>query len=152
MTASLIMESNTVVLHPTDKIGKAAKELMAHRFRSLPVVDDNNRYVGQLTVNGMLYLVLPKVATMADGLNSVPYVNISLKDLHQRLMEVIDEPVTLCMEEDIKIVHPDTPLIETLLTLYHSKTSLPVVDKHTGRLTGMISYFDVGAKIMSEDV
>jgi CBS domain-containing protein len=33
------MESNTVVLHPTDKIGKAAEELSAHRFRSLPVVE-----------------------------------------------------------------------------------------------------------------
>ncbi len=152
MTASLIMESHPIVLHPTDTIGTAARHIMSHRYRSLPVVDDNECYLGQLTVNCMLYLVLPKAATMTKGLDSMPYVNTTLEDLRDRLHKVIDQPVTLCLKdkEKVQVIHPDTPLVETLLTLYQTRASLPVVDRITGRLEGMVSYFDVGAKIMEK--
>ena len=52
------------------------------------------------------------------------------------------------MSTDVAIVSPDTPLVETLLILYRTKTSIPVVERKTGRLVGMISYFDVGEKIL----
>jgi CBS domain-containing protein len=46
-------------------------------------------------------------------------------------------------------VSPDTALLETLLILYKTRASLPVVDPETGKLLGVISYFDVGEKILS---
>ncbi len=47
-------------------------------------------------------------------------------------------------------MHPDTPILETVLTLYNAKANLPVVEKDSGRLVGMISYYNVGAKILEE--
>ncbi len=40
-------------------------------------------------------------------------------------------------------------LVETLLLLYRNKTSIPVVSPDTGRLLGMISYWDAGEHILS---
>jgi CBS domain-containing protein len=41
------------------------------------------------------------------------------------------------------------PLVQTLLILYQNKDSLPVVDPDSGKLLGVISYWDAGEKILS---
>ncbi len=53
------------------------------------------------------------------------------------------------MKQDVEVVTPDTPLVETLLVLYRNRTSIPVVDPENNKLLGMISYWDVGEKILS---
>jgi CBS domain-containing protein len=45
-------------------------------------------------------------------------------------------------------VAPETSLIETLVTMYHQEQNLPVVDPVTGRLEGMISYYDIGDMLL----
>ena len=154
MTASIFMDPKPTVLHSRDTIGTAAQKIMKVRYRSLPVIDDNGRFLGTVTVNCLLYLVLPKVATMQrkrDRLESMPYVSTTLEDLRRRLKKAIDYPVTICLKDNVTVVHPDTPIVETLLTMYHIRKNLPVVERDTRRLVGMISYYDVGAKIMEEE-
>ena len=97
----------------------------------------------------MLRLVLPKTAVATKGLRGVAALSNTLEALRDRLNEVIDQPVTICLDPDVPVVHPNTPLIETLLTLYRTKTALGVVDETTRRLLGVISYFDVGERIMA---
>ncbi len=151
MTAKLFMNPNPVILRTSDTIAHGAEQIMAKQRRDLPVVDEEGRFRGMLTVNCLLYLALPKVATMEQGLDSMPYVQNSLDDLRARLKKYMNEPLTLCLKKkDIAVVHPDTPLVETLLTLYRAKSNLPVVERKTGRLVGTISYYNVGAKIMEE--
>ena len=60
-----------------------------------------------------------------------------------------DEPVTVCMNTNVETVAPDTPLIETLMLLYRTKASIPVLEPGTCKLLGMISYWDVGRHILS---
>jgi CBS-domain-containing membrane protein len=60
-----------------------------------------------------------------------------------------DKPVSMCMSTDAETVSPDTPLVETLLILYHARHSLPVVDPDNGKLVGVVSYWDAGEKILS---
>ena len=150
MTASLFMNPAPEVLKHTDRVGKAAEQIMAHRYRSLPVVDEEGRYLGIVGVNGMLRLVLPKAAVVDKGLKGLPYITTSLDDLKAKLRDVADEPVTVCLEKDVPTVHPDTPLLETLLKLYQTRTALAVVEEDSGRLLGVISYFDVGRTVMEQ--
>jgi CBS-domain-containing membrane protein len=149
MTAKSIMDPNPTYLKPTDVISKAAEYIMENRYRSLPVVDENGCYMGIFGVNCLLRLVLPKAAVMENGLDNVSFIHESLSDLHNRLREVEDKPITICMNTEIQTVTPDTPLVETLLILYRTKTSIPVVEKGTCKLLGMISYWDVGQNILS---
>lgn len=153
MTASLFMDPNPATLHPSDTIRTAIEKIMRVRYRSIPVVDEDGLFLGVVTVNCMLYLILPKIATIQNKrhrLESMPFVTATLEDLRLRLKEYIDAPVSICTKEPVVVVHPDTPLVETLLTLYNNRVNLPVVDKESGRLAGMISYYDVGAKILEE--
>ena len=149
MTAASIMDPNPVVLKPTNVISTAAKYIMENRYRNLPVVDDNGCYMGIFGVNCLLRLVLPKAAIMEKGLDSVSFMHESLADLHNRLREVEEQPMTLWMNTEVETVSPDHPLVETLLILYRTKTSIPVVEPGTCKLLGMISYWDAGRQILS---
>lgn len=151
-TASDIMDPHPTVLHPDDKISKGVRCIMKHRYRRLPVVDEQGRFKGVFGVNCLLRLVLPKAVVMNKGLKTVSFVRDSLSDLHRRLKEVEDEPISICMLYESTRVNPDMPLLETLLILYQTHASLPVVEPGTDRLLGVISYFDVGEKILSAEV
>ena len=143
------MDPNPVFLRPTDTVITAALYIMRHRYRNLPVVDECGCYLGIFGVNCLLKQVLPKAAVMDHGLEDVSFVQDTLADLHNRLREVEDKPVTICMNTEIATVPPDLPLVETLLILYRTRTSVPVVAPGTCELLGMISYWDVGEKILS---
>jgi CBS-domain-containing membrane protein len=124
---------------------------MENRYRNLPVVDEEGLFLGVFGVHCLLRSVLPKAVLVKDGLETVPFVRETLKDLRQRLANVEDQPVTVCLSEDIPVVNPETPLLETLLVLYRNRISIPVVEKGTGLLVGMISYFDVGENILAQE-
>jgi CBS domain-containing protein len=53
-------------------------------------------------------------------------------------------------KEGIDVVGPDTPLLETVLILFRTRASLPVVDPDSGKLLGVISYWDLGEKILEQ--
>lgn len=148
MTAESVMDPNPTVLKSTDTIKTAARYILDNRYRALPVVDDEGRYLGIFGVNCLLKQVLPKAVMMESGLENVGFIQETLHDLHERLKEVENLPISVCMHSDISTVEPDTPLVETLLLLYQTRISIPVVEPKTGKLVGMISYFDVGDKIM----
>jgi CBS-domain-containing membrane protein len=152
MNASMVMDPHPSVLHMDETIKKGIELVMDHRYRNIPVVDDNGCYKGIFGVNCLLRLVLPKAVLVERGLTSVPFVSDSLRDLRIRLKAVEDKPVTFCMNDDVTTVTPDTPLVETLLTLYKTHASVPVVEPDSGHLVGMISYWDVGAKILEQEI
>jgi len=149
MTATSIMDPNPTVVKPTDIIKTAIGYIMDNRYRNLPVVDDEGHYLGSFGVHCLLKNVLPKAVLMKKGLTSVPFLQETLADLHNRLRELENHPVSMCMNKEAETVSPDTPLVESLLILYRNRDSLPVVDTDSGKLLGVISYWDAGEKILS---
>ncbi|HFD86447.1 MAG TPA: CBS domain-containing protein [Gammaproteobacteria bacterium] len=149
MFAESIMDSEHTSLRPDHKIRSAAQCIMEKRYRSVPVTDENGRYLGLFGVTCLLKQVIPKAAIIEDGLENLSFVNDTLTDLHQRFTEIADQPISICMNQDAPTVAPDTPLIEALLILYRSKVSLPVVERESGKLLGMITYWGVGEKILA---
>ncbi len=152
MKASEVMDPNPTTLKPTDSIECAAKYIMERRYRSLPVVDDNFCYLGMFGVNCLLKQVIPKAVFMDKGLKNVSFIHESLEDLYQRFSDVKDQPISVCMTTEINSISPDTALTDTLLQLYETRASIPVVEPGTCKLLGMISYWDIGDKIMQTGV
>ena len=149
MTARLLMDPNPIRIHPSDSIGIAARKIMRRRYRSLPVVDDDRVFVGVVKVNHMLGIILPKHATeMSIDAATEAHRELTMDDLRENLERIMNDPITPCIEEEVVTVAPDTPLVETLLTMYHHERNLPVVDRETGKLEGMISYYDIGDMIL----
>lgn len=152
MTARSIMDPSPTVLHPESTISTAIQYIMEHRYRNLPVVDGSGRFMGIFGVNCLLGLALPKAVIMEKGLHSAEFVRETLSDIHRRMNQYVDEPITTCMQDDVATVSPDTPLVETLLILYRTHVSLPVVEPDTRKLVGVISYWDAGKNILAADV
>jgi CBS-domain-containing membrane protein len=145
------MKEGPIVLQRSATIRDAARLILEHRFRNVPVVDEGGRYLGVVSANRLLGMVLPKAAVMEEAaIESLPFVKDVLEDFRERWREVADTPVTDCLETGLQTVTPDTPIAETLLSLYHNRTSLPVVEQETGRLVGMVSHWTAGAAIVGE--
>jgi CBS domain-containing protein len=93
----------------------------------------------------MLRLLLPPHATQLSMSDAVErFASLSLEDLRENLDQLLDNPIAPHIDKEVVTVAPETSLIETLLTMYHHEQNLPVVDRATGRLEGMISYYDIG--------
>ena len=149
MNASEVMDTNPTTLNSTDTIECAAQYVMEKRYRNVPVVDENFCYKGMFGVNCLLKQVIPKSVLMHQGLDNVSFIHESLNDLFQRFDEVKHHPISQCMNQEISPISPNTPLTETLLQLYETRSSIPVVEKGTCKLLGMISYWDVGERILA---
>ena len=116
-----------------------------------PVVDESGRYLGVVSANRLLQMVLPKAAFMErSGIDSLPFVKDTLADFRERWREVASTPVLECLDTDLETVTPETSIAETLLSLYHNRTSLPVVDATTMRLVGIVSHWSAGAAMVGE--
>ena len=76
------MSRHPVILNPMDKVSTAAGYIMEYRYRTLPIVDFEGRFLGIFSVNCLLRHILPKAVLMEKGLESVHFVRDSLKDLH----------------------------------------------------------------------
>lgn len=148
MNAAEAMEPNPTTLKQDDTIERAAKYIMRHRYRNLPVVDDDSCYMGMFGVNCLLKLVIPKAVFMPNGLENVGFIHESFEDLYLRFQELKDKPISICMNNDIQPVEPDTPLTEIMLQLYETRSSIPVVQPGSCKLMGMISYWEIGEKIL----
>ena len=151
-TASTIMDTNPTVLHPDDKIMTGIRYIMDKRYRRLPVVDENGCFRGIFGVNCLLRMTLPKAVVMEQGVESVNFIHESLSDLRRRVAEYENKPISFCMHSDSVQIPPDLPLLEALLVLYKTRASIPVVDPDTGKLLGVITYWDVGEHILSTEI
>jgi CBS-domain-containing membrane protein len=149
MQASDVMNPDPIALRPTDTIERAAKYIMKNRYRTLPVVDENFCYMGIFGVNCLLKQVIPKAVFLENGLENISFIHESFEDLYERFSEMKDQPISVCMNQDVQPIAPDAPLTETMLQLYETRTSIPVVEDGTCKLMGMISYWDVGKNILS---
>jgi len=149
MTCDSIMHPNPVTVQAAQTVGEAVGILEKNVFRSIPVTDAQGTLLGQFGVHGVLRMLVPRIATEKMGLPHLPFVKDDLDDLKRRLRGFWSKPVGDYMDRDAYVVHPDTPLTKTVLALYHTHDNLPVVDRQTGRLVGIISYWDVVRRLIS---
>ncbi len=152
MTARTLMNSQPVVLRPTDTVATATAHILKHHLRHLPVIDEEGRYIGTFSIYSLLRLTLPKAVTMKEGLTDVSFVNETTQDLAQRLRERGSEPVLNWLSKEEPVMHPDVSTMEVMLLMLRARTtSAPVVDKNSHRLEGIVSFWDVFEKLMRED-
>ena len=151
MTARMLMNDRPITLQKTDRLHDAAEIILTHHFRNVPVVDEQGRYLGVVSSNRLLASILPKAATMDDGMADLSFVKDTLEDLRERWREAENLPVTDFIDRELQTVDPDTSLAETLLALYQNRTSLPVVEEETGRLVGIVSHWVVGMAVLGRN-
>lgn len=147
------MTANPVAVHRADPVCKALKILLDHRMLGVPVVESDGRYVGMFARSELIAVMMPRVLALADRLPEIArlldagYVSDSVEDVRARYQQVANEPVEKHMQIDAPVLRPETPIITTLLFLHRTRNFLPVVEESTGKLVGIVSTWDVLARI-----
>jgi CBS-domain-containing membrane protein len=149
MTCAAIMTRNPVSVRESETIGHAAKQILAHRTINLPVVDAEGRLIGLFGIYDLLALLVPRVAVIGNLLPNLRFVGDDAGELNRKFAELKDSPVQRAVNREAVRVHPDTPLAEAVRLFCRNHMTLPVVERDTGILAGMISYWDVAQSIIS---
>jgi CBS domain-containing protein len=147
MTVRSFMTADPLTLRADDSVGWAAEIMLANRYLILPVVDGSGRYTGVFDLWDLLALLLPKAATLDKLVPDLGFIADDLPAMQRRLREAGGQKVGPLARPDLPVLRPDTPVVESLLLLYRNRSALPVVDEATGRLAGVLSYWDALAAI-----
>lgn len=155
MTAKAIMSDKLVRLKPSDRVCDALKLMCEKQIRNLPVVDENDQFVGLIGIRRLTALLLPKAAQMSHGLKDLSFMPDELDEMSDRLTAVCQKPVANFLEKKKNLVFckPSTSFPELLELLQQCPdTSLPVivVKGKRQRLVGMVSAWDVMEKLMGK--
>ena len=139
------MKENVFSIKEDELIAKAAKLFMKHHIGTLPVVNDENKLVGMLTLQCLLKITMPnfvKVIKDFDYISNFGAVRTKQPEkaeLFRPVKEIMREP--LFVEEDLSLIHAaaifnkeDTP-------------DLAVVSED-GTLVGLVSHVDIGTALI----
>jgi CBS-domain-containing membrane protein len=145
MTCSTIMCTTLTTVSADTTVGKTIGLLTENHFRSIPVVSDEGRLIGQFGVHTVLELSVPFATSIArEGpMTDISFMDDDMDDLRRRLAKVWDEPVRKFAYKSVPSLNPTDSLTRTLLALAKTQDNIAVVDPDTRVLVGIVSYWDV---------
>jgi len=153
VTVENIMSFRLIKLRPADKVCDALQIMHTHQIRNLPVVDEEDQFVGLFGIRRLMTLLLPKAAQIEHGLKELSFMPDEVEGLYERLGEIGQKPVIEYLEKKKNLVFckPSTSFPEVLKLLEQNpNTSLPiiVVKGKKKKLVGMVSAWDVLEKLV----
>lgn len=145
MTCASIMTTDLVTVSPDTTVGDTIRLLTERRFRSIPVVDDTGTLLGQFGVQDALALGMPHVAGMGlkGPMSDITFVHDNMDDIRRRLSDNWNDAVGSYVNSDFATLGPDDDLTNVIQSLYQTRGNMPVVDPVSGKLVGIVSYWDV---------
>lgn len=146
MEISKYMKRNVVSIHETESIREAAAIFVKKHIGLLPVVDDDHKPIGIVSLRDLLALELPDfVSFIADvdfvhDFGAVETTRPPARELDKAVKSLIRPAIT---------VEEDTGLLRAYaLILQHDLHDILVVSKE-GKLAGIASRVDIGTAILS---
>ena len=125
-----VMETDVYILCEEDKISQASEFMRKERIRNLPVVDENKKLVGLVTLREI-------VDALSNKKSKVNSEDLKIGDI---------------MIREVKSIGPETPLKGAVEVMILNKFgSMPVTDSNK-RLLGMLTEYSLLKKLyeMSE--
>ncbi|MBL8176576.1 MAG: CBS domain-containing protein [Bryobacterales bacterium] len=144
MNVSTIMNPNPVTLSVTETFGAALALMRDRRVRVLPVVDLQGVYQGTFDFHDVWKTLLPKAVLLGmDSLTDLSFVSDAKDILTEKLAEASTRSVGEFLDVPIEPIHPETPVKEAMLLFYQHDGDIPVVDRKTKRLVGIVSPWEI---------
>jgi len=146
MNIAKYMKRNVVSISVSCTIREAALVIVEKHISLLPVVDQNNRLEGVVSLQALLSLELPDFINFIADVDFVH--DFGAVETTRPPGKVLDKPVTALVTPAISVPE-DTGLLRTYaLLLQHNLHDMPVVSAD-GKLVGIASRVDIGAAILS---
>jgi CBS domain-containing protein len=141
------MNTHPETLSASADLGFAVKRLMELRVTSLPVVDDEGRYVGMFGLGDLLSVVVPRVAIAGDLIPNLRFIGDDLSVLRARYQETKSRRVGDMADRNAATLAPDAPQIEAFRLFCRSHGPVPVVEPVSRKLAGVITCWSSIASI-----
>jgi CBS domain-containing protein len=133
------MIDKIISINPNNTVHQALEIFEINNIRSLPVIDESGRLVGLFGLRHILLNLLPKSATMQDGLPRLDFVMGAAPGIAKRLKKIYNEPVSEYMDKNPTVLYPGTSTWEALRVMALHGSPISIVEEKTGNFVGMIS-------------
>jgi len=146
MKISDCMKCNVVSIPATLTIAEVASIFVARKVGLLPVVDEQDRPIGIVSLRDLLELELPDFVNFIADVDFVH--DFGAVETTRPNPEELAQPVTTLMQPAITVEENCGLLRAYALMLQHNLLDMPVVNGR-GELVGIISWVDIGTAILS---
>lgn len=133
------MITNITTITPDTTVKEAMDIFKEKSIRNVPVVDANGKFVGLFGLQQVLMSLLPKAASMADGLENLAFVEDAAPGVAKRLRKVEDAKVSEMMNTKASSVDCKTSTIQALNVMAKHGSPVVVTDHETEEFKGVIS-------------
>jgi CBS domain-containing protein len=141
-----IMKKNVVSIPEKTTIGEAASVIVAKRVGILPVVDEQGRPVGVVSLSDLLKLEMPDFINLVADIDFVH--DFGAVETTRPAAELLAQSITTIMEPVITIEENSGLLRAYAIMLQNEIFDLPVTNI-SGGLVGIVSHVDIGSAILS---
>ena len=124
---------------PDQTIGDVISLFSEKHVRAVPVVNDDGILLGLISLRMILKNVLPLAATIDYGIDNLDFLSDTTEGAAKKLKKILPRPVSDFMDENCECVDADTSKWEAIRVMVKSNTILPVIDKKTRKLLGIMS-------------
>jgi predicted transcriptional regulator len=142
-----IMQANPTVIQRKAKLGEAIDLMASRHMQALLVIDENHRFVGEVSALQLAKILLPANARAFVGDRGDASADETVPDLMARLKPYLDRQVSDFVDHEVPTVHPRTPLTEALLLLRGGALRMPVTEGPDDKLVGAVSVLTVLRKV-----
>jgi mannitol/fructose-specific phosphotransferase system IIA component (Ntr-type) len=143
LTVGDVMTPDPVTITPDKTLKDVANILFEKKISCLPVVDDNNALVGEITGIELLKFAMPNYKSFIANIANIPEIESFEELLHKEH----SARVSNFMKINPVVVERDAPVIEAAALMLFKKAELvSVLDD--GKLVGVITKTDIVSKIV----
>jgi CBS domain-containing protein len=142
MSITAIMNKSPTTISEQESVADAAAKLISRHFTSLPVVDVQGFYIGMFRLYDLLGLLVPRVALAGNLMANLRFIADDPEELRNRYHEIRERRVGEVANRNAPTLDPESPEVEAIRLFCRNHTSLPVVDRQSGRVIGIVSCWD----------
>lgn len=128
----------TSTIANTALLSEALARMVKHHLQQLIVIDAEGKYLGEMTTFTLARMLLPEGAQTRQEAEWE-----TVGEVDDRIQPHLSRRVADFVDTEVPVMTPDTPLVEALKLLAGGRLRLPVVDRETGKLVGVISALTV---------
>jgi CBS domain-containing protein len=148
MSCTAIMSKAPITIGEEENVADAAAKLVSNHFTNLPVVDSQGQYIGMFGLYDLLSLLVPRLALAGDLMSNLRFIADDPEDLRRKYRDVRNRRVAEVANRNAPTLDPDSPEVEAIRLFCRNHISLPVVERESGRVIGIVSCWDAVRAIL----